>query len=246
MIKNVLTLIVLIFVSSISNLYAQRYMNQVPQTKRYTPAEIIDADYGIIIYNKLVATIGGDSLRYTKDGYNSQGWQEDFYVSGKTIHKGYYVDGSIKVFKNYYENGQVERNYTSSDPRRSKMEIFYEDGRPRSKIEFYEGNTQNQYDFYKNGFPEFVEENDKEVEFLYKRNSYYENGTPSSTFELIDKKTKKYIKKEYYENGRIKEEGSMFLRKEMGDYLKEGTWTYYDDKGKVVKTEKYYKGQIES
>ena len=225
--------------------FSQRFANQVPQIKRYTSAEVIDPDYGIIIFNKMVPTIGGDSLRYTKDGYNSQGWQEDYYISGKILHKGYYVDGSIKIFKNFYENGQVERNYTSTDPRRSKMEIFYEDGKVRSTIEYFEGNTQNQYDFFRNGSPEFVEENDKDVEFLYKRNSYFENGNPSSLFELIDKKSKKYVKKEFYENGRIKEEGNMFLRKEMGDYQKEDTWTYYDEKGNVTKTEKYHKGQLE-
>ena len=225
--------------------FSQRYANQVPQIKRYTPAEVIDSDYGITIFNKMVPAIGGDSLRYTKDGYNAQGWQEDYYVSGKILHKGYYVDGSIKIFKNFYENGQVERNYTSTDPRRSKMEIFYEDGKVRSNIEYFEGNTQNQYDFFRNGSPEFVEENDKDVEFLYKRNSYFENGNPSSLFELIDKKSKKYVKKEFYENGRIKEEGNMFLRKEMGDYQKEDTWTYYDEKGNVTKTEKYHKGQLE-
>lgn len=232
-----------VFVSS--NLFSQQYAKQVPLNKRFTPAEIIDPDYGIIIFNKMVQTIGGDSLRYTKDGYNAQGWQEDYYASGKILHKGYYVDGFIKIFKNFYENGQVERNYTSSDPRRSKMEIFYEDGKIRSNIEYFEGNTQNQYDFFRNGTPEFIEENDKEVEFLYKRNSYYENGNPSSLFELIDKKTKKYVKKEFYENGRVKEEGNMFLRKEMGDYQKEDTWTYYDEKGNVTKSEKYHKGQIE-
>ena len=225
--------------------FSQRYANQVPQVKRYTPAEVIDSDYGITIFNKMVPTIGGDSLRYTKDGYNAQGWQEDYYVSGKILHKGYYVDGSIKVFKNYYESGQVERNYTSTDPRRSKMELFYEDGKIRSNIQYFEGNTQNQYDFFRNGSPEFVEENDKDIEYLLKRNSYYENGNPSSLFELIDKKNKKYVKKEFYENGRIKEEGNMFLRKEMGDYQKEDKWTYYDEKGNITKTEKYHKGQIE-
>lgn len=225
--------------------FSQRFANQIPQLKRYTPSEVIDSDYGIIIFNKMVQTIGGDSLRYTKDGYNAQGWQEDYYVSGKILHKGFYVDGYIKVFKNYYENGQVERNYTSNDPRRSKMEIYYEDGKVRSTIEFFEGNTQNQYDYFKNGTPEFIEENDKDIEFLYKRNSYYENGNPASLFELIDKKAKKYTKKEFYENGRIKEEGDMYFRKEIGDYLKEDTWTYYNDKGDVLKTEKYHKGQIQ-
>lgn len=224
---------------------AQRFSDQVPQLKRYTPAEITDPDYGIIRYNKMVAAIGGDSIRYTKDGYNAQGWQEDYYVSGKLLHKGFYVDGLIKIFKNYYENGQVERVFSSSDPKHSKMEIFYDDGKVKSTINYYEGNAQNQYDFFKNGSPEYVEENDKDIEFLYKRNSYYENGLPASLFELVDKKTKKYIKKEFYENGRVKEEGNMYFRKELGDYQKEGVWTYYDEKGNAIKTEKYHNGQIE-
>ena len=239
------TIFFLLLVFASGEVFPQRFANQVPQVKRYTPSEVLDPDYGIVIFNKMVLDIGGDSLRYTKDGYNAQGWQEDYYVSGKILHKGYYVDGSIKVFKNYYESGQVERNYTSTDPRRSKMELYYEDGKVRSNIQYFEGNTQNQYDFFRNGSPEFVEENDKDVEFLYKRNSYFENGNLSSLFELIDKKSKKYVKKEFYENGRIKEEGNMFLRKEMGDYQKEDKWTYYDEKGNVTKTEKYHKGQLE-
>ena len=107
-----------------TGVFSQRFANQIPQIKRYTPEEVTDADYGIIIYNKLVQGIGGDSMRYTKDGYNAQGWQEDYYVSGKILHKGYYADGLIKIFKNFYENGLIERVYTSSDPRRSKMEIL--------------------------------------------------------------------------------------------------------------------------
>lgn len=235
----------LLTISASNMALAQRYSEQVPQLKRYTPAEIIDSDYGIIRYNKLVPIIGGDSIRYTKDGYNAQGWQEDFYVSGKLLHKGFYIDGGIKIFKNYYENGQVERNFTSTDPKHSKMEIFYEDGKVRSTINYYDGNAQNQYDFFRNGLPEYVEENDKDIEFLYKRNSYYENGLPASMFELVDKKTKKYIKKEFYENGRVKEEGTMFFRKDLGDYQKEGVWTYFDEKGNQTKSEKYHNGQIE-
>ncbi len=226
-------------------LFAQRYSDQVPQLKRYTPAEIIDADYGIIKFNKLAPSMGGDSIRYTKDGYNAQGWQEDFYVSGKLLHKGFYTDGFIKIFKNYFENGQVERNLVNTDPKRSKLEVFYEDGKVKSNITYFDGNPQNQYDFYRSGAPEYVEENDKDMEFLYKRNSYLENGLPVSMFELVDKKTKRYLKKEFYENGRIKEEGSMILRKDLGDYQKEGVWTYFDDKGNTLKTEKYHNGAIE-
>lgn len=224
--------------------FSQKFSDQVPQLKRYTPEEIIDPDYGIIKYNKMVKAIGGDSMRYTKDGYNADGWMEDFYVSGKILHKGFYEEGLIKVFKNYYENGQIERNFTSTDPKHSKVEIFYEDGKPRSVIQYYEGNPQNEYDYFRNGLPEYVEENDKEITFLYKRNSYYENGKPASLFELIDKKTKKYSKKEYYESGAIKEEGGMQFRKDMMDYQKDGQWKYYNEKGDVVKTENYHNGEL--
>lgn len=225
--------------------FSQSFSKQVPQLKRYTPAEVVDPDYGIIIYNDLVPMMGGDSLRYTKDGYNAQNWQEDYYVSGKLLHKGFYLDGAIKIFKNYYENGQIERSFTATDLKHCKMEIFYEDGKIRSTINYYEGSAQNQYDFFKNGAPEYVEENDKNIEFLYKRNSYYENGLPASMFELVDKKTKKYIKKEFYTNGRVKEEGSMLFRKDLGDYQKEGVWTYFDEKGNTTKTENYHNGVIE-
>jgi antitoxin component YwqK of YwqJK toxin-antitoxin module len=234
-----------LFLICITGMQAQKFSDQVPQMKRYTVAEIVDPEYGIIRYNKLVPGEGGDSIRYTKDGYNAQGWQEDYYVSGKLLHKGFYVDGQIKIYKNFYENGQVERTYTSTDMRHSKLEIYYEDGKVRSMIQYYDGNAQNEYDYFKNGAPEYVEENDKDMEYLYKRNSFSESGQPISSFELVDKKSKKYIKKEFYESGHIKEEGTMYYHKELGDYQKEGVWTYYDDKGNVTKTEKYHNNQLE-
>ena len=138
--------IIIILLTSTAS-FSQSYSKQVPQLKRYTPAEIIDPEYGIIRFNKLVPMMGGDSLRYTKDGYNAQSWQEDFYVSGKLLHKGFYLDGAIKVFKNYYENGQIERSFSSTDLKHSKLEIFYDDGKIRSTINYYDGNAQNQYDF---------------------------------------------------------------------------------------------------
>jgi antitoxin component YwqK of YwqJK toxin-antitoxin module len=42
----------------------------------------------------------------------------------------------------------------------------------------------------------------------------------------------------YYENGKLKIKG------EYKDDEKSGTWTYYDEKGTLVKTEKYADGQL--
>jgi antitoxin component YwqK of YwqJK toxin-antitoxin module len=35
----------------------------------------------------------------------------------------------------------------------------------------------------------------------------------------------------------------MLFRKDLGDYQKEGIWNYYDEKGNVIKTEKYQAGE---
>ena len=213
-------------------------------SKLYRSEDVLDSDYGITMYNHLILSIGGDSVRYTKEHFKLNGWKEDFYVNGTILHKGFYVDGKIKIFKNYYLNGSVERNFIELDLNKSKLELFYEDGKQKSVILYNQGNAQNQYDFFRNGNPEYIEENDKHIEFLYKRNSYFENGIPESLFELIDKKQKRYSKKEFFTTWKIKEEGFMIFRKDMNDYQKDGIWNYFDQEGKLTKTETYYKGEL--
>ncbi len=58
---NRLTYFILVLTTSYLG-FSQSFSSQVPQLKRYTPAEIIDPDYGIIRYNKLVPMMGGDSI----------------------------------------------------------------------------------------------------------------------------------------------------------------------------------------
>lgn len=218
---------------------AQRFADQVPQLKRYTQDDAFDPNGGIKMYNRLIPTIGGDSIRYNKAGYNLQGWQEDYYSSGKILHKGFYVDGQIKIFKNYYEDGQIERSFINSDPARSSFDIYYPNGKVQKQILYYNGQPQNEYTYFQNGSPESIVEKDKEVQFIFKRKYFYENGFPASELTLIDKKIKKYEAKEYYENGKIKEEGFLIYKPETKQYLKEGEWTSYNEKGEAVKKESF-------
>lgn len=235
----------IVFIFCVSGAWAQRFADQVPQTKKYEEANALDVNGGIRMYNRLVNSIGGDSIRYNKAGYNLQGWQEDYYLSGKLLHKGFYVDGQIKVFKNYYESGQVERSFVTSDPARSTVDIYYPTGGVRKQIMYYNGNAQNEYTYFTNGNPETIVEKDKDVQYIFKRNKYYENGQPFSLMEIVDKKTKKYISKLYYENGKLKEEGILTLNAEKKDFVKDGEWIYYDEKGQQIKKEKYKNGQIQ-
>ncbi len=240
-------LVIFIFIFNLSSVigFGQRFADQVPGIKRYTVDEAFDPSSGIKMYNKLVPSIGGDSIRYNNAGYNLQGWQEDYYMNGKLLHKGFYVDGQIKVFKNFYENGQIERSIIVSDPARCSVDIYYPSGTVRTQILYFSGNAQNEYSFFPNGNKASIIEKDKEAQLLYKENRFYEDGSPAKEISIIDKKAKKYLEKDYYENGKVKVEGHFYYKPESKDFQKEGDWAYYNEKGVLVKKEKYKNGGLQ-
>ncbi|MBK7310972.1 MAG: hypothetical protein IPI93_09315 [Sphingobacteriaceae bacterium] len=218
---------------------AQRFADQIPQIKRYTQSEVYDSVNGIIIFNKLIECLGGDSVKYNKAGYNAQGWNEEFYSSGKMLHKGYYVDGKLKVFKNFYENGQVERSFVNPDPLHSAVDVFYDNGTAKKKIAYYEGKPQKYYEFYDSGLPKIAVENEKEMKYITLKKSWYSNGQMEYVIELKDKKEKVFVEKKYYSNGQVREEGTLRLSADGQKYLKDGMWTFYDESGKNKKVEKF-------
>src|SRR4051812_15041222 len=102
--KKLLFLFFFFFTAQLS--FAQ-FFGQVPVPNKYDAAKVIDPDYGITMYEKLNFYTGGDSVRNDKKGYACQGWLEDVYETGTDIHKGFYEDGHLKVYKNFFPNGNV-------------------------------------------------------------------------------------------------------------------------------------------
>ncbi len=232
----------IVFISLISSagiISAQRFADQVPNIKRYNQKEIVDTAEGIKMYDKLIESIGGDSIKYNKSGYNLQGWNEDYYLNGKLLHRGYYVDGKLVVFKNFFENGQCERSVANPDPLRCHEDVYYEDGKQRKQVTYYNGLPQKKYEYYNNGLPKYFEENDKEMKFLTLKKSWYSNGQVENSIELLDLKIKKYNVKNYYATGQVKEEGTLVLSGDGKEYLKDGVWQFYDTGGNKKATEKY-------
>ncbi|MBS1647724.1 MAG: hypothetical protein JST67_10325 [Bacteroidetes bacterium] len=225
-------------------LLAQNYADQVPQLRRYKSSQVVDSAYGITLFDKMAPALGGDSLRYDKRGYSAQGWQEDYYESGKLLHRGFYVDGELKAFKNYYENDQIERAFRMTDYKHSEVVVFYPDGKIKSQIHYYSKVPQKEIDYYHNGNVDMIEENFGDNEYLIKRNSFFENGAAEAVFELIDKKKKTYTRKEFFPNGKVKEEGTLKFYKDRNDYLKEGEWKTYDEQGNLLKTETFFIGEL--
>jgi hypothetical protein len=214
--------------------------------KKYKEINIYDADYGIKIYEKLNFLLGGDSIRYDQNkGYASNGWREDYYENGQLLHKGYYQEGQLKIYKNFFDNGQVERSfYIKPNPNLYNMKIYYKDGKPRSEIDYVKGATQKDQEWFPNGQLEYIEEYDKDIEYFIQNKVYQENGMPVSSLELVDEKKKLYSKKEYHSNGKIKEEGTLHFDKSYDDYRKEGKWLVYDESGKLIEEDTYVKGEL--
>ncbi len=210
---------------------------------QFEEQKILDPFYGILLYEKLNFILGGDSVRDTAKGYAQQGWAEDFYTNGQKLHRGFYVDGQLKIYKNYFDNGQLEREFKVTGMKSCSMKIYYKDGKIKADITYYNGSPVDEQDYYANGQLKYREEHTKKMEYLLQLKSFAEDGKPQSIFEITDTKKKIYYKKEYGENGLLKEEGPMKYSSDILDYIKDGLWKYYDDNGKETSTNNFVNGQ---
>jgi len=207
--------------------------------------DVYDSAYGINVYDKLNMNIGGDSVRNDPKGYAQQGWTEDYYPNKQVLHKGYYIDGQLKAYKNFFPNGQLEREFKMTDLSKSAMTIYFKDGKMRSNISYAGSNVLKEEDYYPSGQLEYVEENDRKAGCYIQRKFYSQNGKPTSLLEITDQKRKIYSSKEYYENGNIKEEGQVIYSEAVGDYQKNGKWKFYDERGGLKEEKSFAKGEEE-
>ena len=238
-------LFLLVFISSSFLTGAQAsFASQIPLSEKYDPKKVVDDVYGIRMYDKLIAVFDNDTVRKNKKGYKEEGDIEDYYINDKPIHKGFYVEGKLRAFKNFYPNSTIERSFKMIDLKKSEMKEYYPDGKIKSEITYFESYTIKQTDYFENGKISYEEENNKTGEYLIKRNSFHEDGNPNILFELTDKKKKMYQHKEFYENGTIKEEGTMKYISEMGDFLKEGQWINYSSGGKEIRKQNFHDGNL--
>lgn len=224
---------------------AQDLSSQVPDAKKYTK-DIVDETYGITMYEPLNVALGGDSVRMDANGYAADGWREDFYTDGTMLHRGYYIEGQLKVYKNYYPNSQLEREFKSIDGFRSQVTLYYPDGTVKSTVKYVEGAALVWTDFYPNGKMEYYEEYSKSFTYHIAKKSFYKNGQAESLFILVNKKKLGYTQDDYYNSGSQKVKGTLSYDKKMYDYYRTGTWMYYDEGGAVTKKETYQGGVLKN
>lgn len=241
--KNMKQFILLFFLTSSMSVFSQSNLeSQVPKEKKYD-ASIVDEKFGIQLYESLNLALGGDSVRM-ENGYAVNNWKEDYYKDGSLMHRGYYIEGQLKVYKNYYPNGQVEREFKNIDGFRSLCKLFYTDGALKSEVKYVEGSPLVWVDYYKNGQMEYYEEYHKSFLYYIAKRSYFETGQAQSLMELINKKKLDYSQNDFYNNGNNKIVGSLRYDMSAYDYFKTGKWTYYNESGKATKEELYDGGLV--
>ena len=236
--KSIILLSVFL-ISAVS--YAQIDLeSQIPKEKTYDKS-IIDATYGIQLYEPLNMALEGDSVRM-ENGYVVNNWKEDFYDDGTLLHRGYYIDGQLKVYKNYYPSGQVEREFKNIDGFRSLQKKFYADGTLKSEVKYMEGSALLWVDYYANGNMEFYEEFHKSFLYHNAKRSYYETGQEETVLKRVKKLN--FTQNDFYNNGKTKQEGTLSYDLNAYDYYKTGKWTYYNKQGKATKEETYNNGKV--
>ncbi len=222
----------------------EKFTSPSANAKKYD-VSVIDSTYGIIMYDNLNAVLGGDSVRNC-NGYACNGWVEDFYTTGQLLHKGYYQQGQVKTYRNYYPNNQLERAFKAIDDYKSSLKVYYQDGKPKSDV-VYDGQSPIMWtDYYPNGQVEFVEVFNRDGEYYMSKKSYFEDGKPETEMEMVSSKKKLYISKEFFPNGNIKEEGQVAYNPEMLDYQKIGSWKTYREDGKQKSEQLYVNGKLDS
>jgi len=213
------TLYLLGFLTIISAVAQNNLKDKSLYATTYIPESVIDEKYGITMYEKLNMMLGGDTVRNDQNGYAANGYLEDYYTTGQLLHKGFYVDGQIKVYKNYFPNGNVERNFRLVDLKKSKMTIFYKDGTMKSNIVYVGSEALKWEDYYPNGTLEFIEEYHKSFQYYVFKANYFENGSPENTLEMTNKKKLIYTQTYFYANGNIKEQGEMKYNRSLFDRI---------------------------
>ena len=201
-------------------------------------------DLSIDDYNKYTPILGGKEVRM-KEGLKINGMIIDYYPDSTTKHKGYYTHGQlVSTYRNYYQNGELERSFKVSGNFKLVIESFYPNTKPKEYIEYRKGEIIKYVEYYANGNMTTYEEYDKKKGYYLALRNYFPDGKLKSSLELIDAKKKTYYQKEFFPSGGVKEEGPVLYNSAQWDYQRQGSWKVFDESGKLVETQEYYKGEL--
>ncbi|MCU0359924.1 MAG: hypothetical protein MUF75_04245 [Bacteroidia bacterium] len=203
-----------------------------PKETHLLQNEVLDEFGEISLYNSFVPSLNGDSIRYFPNGEKLQGWKEDVYSSGKALHKGFYKNGQLEMFKNFWENAKTERVMAVIDSNQTNLEVYFENGNQKRQVNYFKGKIKRYSEFFPNNLLKITEEYDPKSGLLVKKKTWHNNGQIASELILQDQKSKKYKLTTYHQNGKLAESGFQYPAKDGQGFTRSGNWTIQDSLGK--------------
>lgn len=170
---------------------------------------------------------------------NSMTLYENGVVESKLVYwKGIIINGVW-----FYPSGKKMVDITGDTTGYVHWNYYYENGTPKKDVYTFKEGLIHVIEYCEDGKKKEENYYDKQFNYL----SYYCSGRKNE--QGIKDKHGTFIGLyiHWYENGRLAEKGHYVVKKETlnsTETVKDGKWIYYDENGKLLKTEKYKKGKL--
>jgi antitoxin component YwqK of YwqJK toxin-antitoxin module len=185
-----------------------------------------------------------DSLRWCGQGL-CNGWVLDQYPGGALRHRGYYEDGRLTFYRNFYPSGQVERVFSTLKGRRSMLYTYNASGTLFSESRFYNGNRIQYQDYHTNGRLRYFEEKHHSEPYYLRMGSYRSNSEPITLLRMVDRRKVVYVMREYHNGGVVGAEGPLRYFAGRRSTLRDGVWRIYDVEGRLLRKDHYVSGELQ-
>ncbi len=194
-------------------------------------------------YEDLVRAAGGDSVRRCQ-GYACNGWVEDRHPGGQLLHRGYYQDGQLITYRNFFPDGTVEREFKVLDNVKSQLRTYHANEQLRSETRYFNGDPLIHEEHYANGQLRYAEEKHRTEPYYIRMDLYRPDGKPISTLRLVDKRTATLEQAEYWPDGQVRCKGLVRYDPNRMDSERVGEWSYFDNVGQARFVEAYVDGKV--
>lgn len=194
-------------------------------------------------YDRLNRRLGGDSIRLC-NGRPCEGWVEDRYPDGTLMHRGSYAGGRLVVYRNYYPNGVLERDFRELDEVKCVLRTYHPNSTLRSDARYADGQLFRYIDHYPTGQLRYAEERHRREPYFTRMDLFAPTGKPISLLRQVARKPVEFEQQEFHPDGSLRCSGRARYNTHRMDTQRVGLWTYYDRAGNKVREEEYIDGKV--
>ncbi len=165
-----------------------------------------------------------------------------YFVNGQIYKIANYTNGELidGQYKAYYESGQIDQIGKYKDGHRNGQWLFYSESGFLESVYIYDslGRRNTEYWFYEDGTLDFYINIDRDSACIKSMTGFYESGMMEGQTYQPNCEMDSTVSIDYYQNGIIKS------IKSYKSNIEHGASKYFNNEGKLIKTERYNLGEL--